>query len=127
MSVKASKFNLARDATGINVVSVKTVNPPNLVADSAVLVNASSDSFLLHIDREDLDWMELRRHINLTPLEGKSITLTIEPMGLDISGYVVKTFMLGDGMFALDVNFGNKYSSYFKECLLDLLPSTDEI
>lgn len=127
MSVKASKLSLAKDVTGINVVSVKTVNPPNLIADSAVLVNASSDSFLLHIDREDLDWIELRRHINLTPLEGKSITLTIEPMGLDISGYVVKTFMLGDGMFALDVNFGNKYSSYFKECLLDLLPSTDEV
>ncbi len=127
MSVGASKKNLVKDVVGVKVISVRTVNPPNLIANSAVLVNASNDSFLVHIDRVDLKWIELRRHINLTPLEGKSITLTLEPMNLDISGYVVQTIMLGNGMFALNVNFGNKYSNYFKECLFDLLPSTDEV
>lgn len=127
MSSEASKSSLVKDIAGINVISVRTVNPPNLVANSAVLVNASNDSFELHVDRVNLDWIELRRHVNLTPLEGKSITLTLEQMNLELGGYVVKTNMLGDGMFAVNVNFGNKYSSYFKDCLFDLLPDSDEI
>lgn len=118
--------HLVKNVTGVKATCIQTVDPSNLVLNNAVLVNASSGSLMFHTDRANLISKELKRHINLSPMEGKFITFTLEPMGLDISGYVVKTYMLGKGIYGFDVNLGNE-PHYFKECLFDLLPGNRQI
>ena len=118
--------HLVKNVTGIKATCVQTVDPSNLVLNSAVLVNASNDSLMFHVDRASLVSQELKQHINLNPIEGKFITFTLEPMNLDISGYVVKTYMLGKCIYGFDVNLSNE-SHYFKECLFDLLPGIKQM
>ena len=112
-----------KSVSGIKVVSVNTLHPPELIANKALLTKVTNEGFSITIKRCNLVSPELKCNVGLSPIEGKQISLTIEQMDLNLSGYIVKTYMLGGGNSSMDISFSREYSDYFKDCLFDLIPS----
>lgn len=53
--------------------------------------------------------------------------LQIDEMNLELSGTVKRTKMVGRGVFEIGIDFSEDAPDYWRECLLDLLPTPDEM
>jgi hypothetical protein len=91
-----------------------------------VIVNASAHGMLLHIRREDLIPRSLKNSLTLEPLVGDLVVIKIEEMNLELSGKVARTKLLGKEGFELAIDYSNDAPQYWRECLMDLLPTPQE-
>ena len=113
----------------INFIPVKnltTLDPFNIVSKYAEIVDASSTGFLLYVSRGNLVPKNLRTNLSLKPLEGERVILKIQDMDLDIDGTITRTRFIGDGTFEIAVDFSTDAPEYWRECLIDLLPGSEE-
>lgn len=113
----------------LNYITVKNLallEPFTIIAKGAELVDASSTGFLLHIHRNELIPKHLRGNLSLKPLEGEKIMLRIDQMELDLDGKISRTRFIGNGIFEIAIDFSAEAPEYWRECLLDLLPSSEE-
>ena len=98
-----------------------------LVAREAYIVDVSSDGFLVKITRQHLEDENLKNNLSLEDLEGKTLALYLPDMGVDLDGTVVRTQHVGRGVFEMALKFSEDTPKYWRECLVDLLPSLGEI
>jgi hypothetical protein len=110
----------------IQVKNLSTLEPFTIISKTAEIVDASSTGFLLYINRKDLVPKHLRANLSLKPLEGERIVLKIEAMELEIDGIISRTKFVGNGIFEIAIDFSEDAPEYWRECLIDLLPSTEE-
>ena len=47
-------------------------------------------------------------------------------MNLELDGKIARTSYIGDGVFEIAVDFSETAPTYWRECLLDLLPDQGE-
>jgi hypothetical protein len=88
------------------------------------IVEASSSGILIHFKREDFLKPELRSNLNLDVLIGHKVFFNIHEMNLEITGTVARAQFLGKKGFYVAVDYSSEAPEYWRECLIDLLPST---
>lgn len=90
------------------------------------IVDASPRGFLVMISRKDLVPKNLRNNLDLSELIGKRVAMHLPQMGLDLDGIVKRTRHRGHGQFEVGIKFSDDVPEYWRECLVDLLPSPGE-
>lgn len=90
------------------------------------IINASTQGMLLHIRREDIIPRSLKNTLTLDSLVGDLVVIRIEEMNLELSGKVSRTRLLGKEGFEIALDYTNDAPEYWRECLMDLLPTPQE-
>jgi hypothetical protein len=98
-----------------------------VIAKIGCIVDASTKGFLLSIQREDLVPTELRQNLSLEGLVGQQVVLFLPQMNLDLDGSITRAKHKGKGQYEIAVNFSADVPEYWRECLVDLLPSPGEM
>lgn len=91
-----------------------------------VIINASPQGMLLHVKRDDLIPKALRGSLTLDILVGDSVVIKIDEMNLELSGAITRTKFLGKEGFELAIDYSTDAPLYWRECLMDLLPTPEE-
>lgn len=97
------------------------------IARYGEIIEASSTGLLILIKRDDLIPHTLRGQLNLDSLVGDKVFLHLEDMNLEISGTVRRTQFKGKKGFLVAVDYSSEAPEYWRECLMDLLPSPGEL
>lgn len=97
------------------------------IAKNCEIIEASATGLLLHISREGLIPAALRKNLSLDCLVGDRIFMHLEEMNLEISGVITRTQLLGKKGFHLAIDYTDEAPQYWRECLMDLLPTPGEI
>lgn len=105
----------------ISISNITTLLHFEKIASKAVLVDASSSGFLMHIDRKDLIPEHLRQNLSIESVDGEPVVMVIEQMDLELSGRIARTKYVGKGLFEVAVDFSDDAPEYWRECLFDLL------
>lgn len=116
-----------KETTPIKVTHLTTMDDFAKIARNCDVVEASSSGLLLHVKREDLLPVALRRNLTLDVLIGEKVFMRLEDMNLDISGSVARTQLLGKAGFLVAVDYSEDAPEYWRECLAELLPRPGEI
>jgi len=116
-----------KETTPIKVTHLTTMDDFAKIARNCDVVEASASGLLLHIKREDLLPVSLRRNLTLDVLIGEKVFMRLEDMNLDISGSVARTQLLGKAGFLVAVDYSEDAPEYWRECLAELLPRPGEI
>ncbi|MFK8137931.1 MAG: hypothetical protein AB8E15_06205 [Bdellovibrionales bacterium] len=93
---------------------------PNF-AQRAELVDLSVNGMLIHVTRDNLS-KTLKNNFNLDDLEGRFITLNIDPMELEMDALIVRTKRIDKNTFELALDYSEGVPEYWRECLFDLIP-----
>lgn len=105
----------------ISVTNITTLLHFEKIAEQALLVDASSSGFLMHINRKDLVPEHLRSNLNISIVEGEPVMMMISQMELELNGKIARTKYIGKGVFEVAVDFSDDAPEYWRECLFDLL------
>ncbi len=111
----------------VEVIEIVDLDSTDTVASKGVLIDASSSGFLIHIDRRDLVNQNYRESLSLDAIIGKTLSVEIENMKLDVIGQVIRTRRIGTSIFELAIDYSEDAPQYWRECLLDLLPKSGEL
>lgn len=98
----------------------------NVIAHCGCVVDASVGGVLLQIERCDLVSEDLKRNLNIDEIVGQNVALYLPDMSLDLDGFIVRADHIGKGQYQIAIEFSQDIPEYWRECLLDLLPSSDE-
>lgn len=91
------------------------------------IIEASSTGLLILVQRDDLVAPHLRKNLNIDELIGERVYLRLDDMNLELSGVVARTQFLGKKGFHIAVDYTDEAPEYWRECLMDLLPTPGEI
>lgn len=132
MSLKAKPLNNGRvaprkEVSPILVSYLTSLQDFTRIARNCEIVEASSSGLLLLIKREDLLPPALRKTLSLDVLVGENIFMHLQDMNLEISGRIARTQLLGKKGFHLAIDYSDDAPEYWRECLMDLLPSPGEM
>ncbi len=97
------------------------------ICTKAQIIDTSISGFLLLIARKDLLINDLKGNLTLDALKGMSISLYVHQMELELDGTIGLTRHRGKGMFEVVVSFSPDTPTYWRECLVDLLPQAGEL
>lgn len=126
MKAERKRQEMRRDLEPIRVDSITSLDWVSPIARGGSIVNASASGFKLILHRTDFVPKYLRSNLSLDSLIGERVLIFIRDMNLEISGSVARTKHIGSGEFELAVDFSEDAPQYWRECLLDLLPSPGE-
>ncbi len=98
-----------------------------LLVREAFIVDISAKGLLLQIHRDHIVPKTLRGGINLDDLIGEHIMISIDIMDLDIDGFVTRTKYAGNNTFEIGIDYSQGTPEYWRECLVDLMPSTGDL
>lgn len=97
------------------------------IARYGEVTEASANGLLLMVKREDLIPLSLRGGLNIDALVGDKVFIHLEDMNLEISGTVKRTEFKGKKGFLIAVDYSSDAPEYWRECLMDLLPTPGEL
>ena len=119
------KFRAAprRDLGSLTLDSFASLENLEKLANYGQLIEASITGILIRFQREDFIKKELRSHLNVDELLGQKVYFRIHEMDLEISGVVRRTEFQGKKGFLVAVDYSHDAPEYWRECLMDLLPS----
>lgn len=112
-----------KDLAKLTLDSFSSLDNLQKLAKFGQIVEASSSGILIKFRREDFVSKELRSNLNIDQLVGQDIFFTIHEMNLEISGKVARTKFLGKDGFLVAVDYTADAPEYWRECLMDLLPT----
>lgn len=88
------------------------------------IIEASASGILIKMDRSDFLNKDLRSTLSIDFLVGKKVFFNIHEMDLEISGKIARTKYLGkDKGYIIAVDYSSDSPEYWRECLMDLLPT----
>lgn len=116
-----------KDVAPLTITTISSLENLAKIAKGGNLVEASTSGFLLIIQRDNLVPVEFRRNLNLDSLIGHKILIHLQDLNLEISGRVARTRLRGKEGFEIGVDYTDDAPEYWRECLVDLLPSPGEI
>jgi len=93
---------------------------------NGIILNASPQGMLLHVKRDDIIPKSLKGSLTLDSLVGDLIVVKIDEMNLELSGAITRTKFLGKDGFELAIDYSSDSPLYWRECLMDLLPTPEE-
>lgn len=108
----------------ITIDSLASLENLEKFAKYGELIEASSTGVLVKVLRKDLTQKKLREHLNIDSLLEKPVYFNIHEMELEISGVIKRTQYVGDGAFIIAIDYRFDAEEYWRECLMDMLPTT---
>ncbi len=120
------RINNRKEVYPLKISSVSTVETMTKLIRFGIILNASAKGFLILVKREDLIPKSLRSELNLDVIVGDSVVIKIEEMNLDITGTIARTKFLGKEGFEVAIDYTLDAPEYWRECLMDLLPTPKE-
>lgn len=111
---------------GIEIYDLTSLSNYKVIARHGRIVNASRTGFLIQVSRQSLIPEELRDNLNLAATLGQAVVLYLPQMNLDLEGVITRAKHIGRGEFIVAVDFSNEVPEYWRDCLVDLLPSPGE-
>lgn len=116
-----------KNVEGVQFNDLTSITNYIVIARGGKIVNASTNGFLIEVERDDLVPDELRENLSLEATLGQQVALYLPQMNLDLDGTITRTTHLGRGRFAIAIDFSYDVPEYWRACLIDLLPSPGEI
>lgn len=127
MAAEKNRIAYRKETEAISVSNLTALDHFAQLARSAHIVDISSTGIQLHVHRDDLLPELLRSSLNLDSLIGEHIMMEIDLMNLDIDGLITRTKPIGQGWFELGIDYSAGAPEYWRECLVDLIPTPGEI
>jgi hypothetical protein len=115
-----------KDIAEIYVLNVKDLNSNEVLFSRAEVLDVSVTGLLLSVKRDEIVAMSLRSTLTMSLLHDVSVGFTIEVMDTYIEGTIKRTKLHGRGEFLIAVDFREDAPEYWRESLVDLLPSKDD-
>jgi UDP-N-acetylglucosamine pyrophosphorylase len=112
-----------KDLAQLTLDSFSSLENLEKLAKHGKIIEASTSGILIHFLREDFIKKELRTNLNIDSLIGAKVYFNIHEMDLEISGTIARTQFLGKKGFHVAVDYSSDAPEYWRECLMDLLPS----
>lgn len=116
-----------KSVDGIEVSELTSLSNYRVLAKKGIIMDASITGLLIRIDRKDLVPEDLKTNLSLDSLVGQQVVLFLPQMNLDLDGTVNRTAHKGRGSFEIAIVFSKEVPEYWRECLIDLLPSPGEL
>lgn len=110
----------------IHIESLTSLDHFSLLARTGRIVDASATGFLLHVHRKDLVPKVLRDNLSIDCILNERVKMSISEMNLEIDGKITRTRLIGNKTFEIAIDFSETAPEYWRECLLELLPSVGE-
>lgn len=123
---KASRAAPRRDITPLEVSSLSSLESLAKIARYGEIIEASTTGFKMIVRREDLIPASLRKNLNIDALLGQKVLLHLPQMNIEISGRVARTKLMGKQGYEIGIDFSEDAPEYWRECLLELLPTPGE-
>lgn len=131
MSVGNSKYNRRvaprKEVSPIHVSYLTSLDDFAKIAKNCEITEASATGLLLLIKREDIIPQALRKTLSLDALIGDRVFMHLEEMNLEVSGVITRTQLSGKKGFYVAIDYSEDAPEYWRECLMDLLPSPGEL
>ncbi len=125
--MKADKrLSNRKEVYPLRISSLSVLDNMTKLVRHGIILNASPQGMLLHIKREDIIPRSLRGSLTLDALIGDLIAVKIDDMDLELSGAITRTKFLGKRGFELAIDYSSDAPLYWRECLMDLLPTPEE-
>lgn len=116
-----------KETSPVFVSYIASMENLSKLTKKAEIIEASSTGLLIHVSREELVAGSLRKNLNIDTLIGERVLLRLDDMNLELSGTVARTKFLGKAGFHIAVDYTDEAPEYWRECLMDLLPTPGEI
>lgn len=116
-----------REIEPLMISNLCSLNTLSKIAKSGQVVEASSSGLLVTLNRFDLIPQFLRSNLDLSTLLGEKVLIHLPQMELEIVGTITRTRFLGKGHFEIGIDYSSEAPEYWRECLMDLLPTPGEI
>ena len=110
----------------IHVLNVKNIANGEVFFSRASVVDVSPTGLLLRVQREDILALSLRSTLTLSHIHNVSVGFTIEVMDTYLEGFISRTKAEGKGDFLAAVDFREDAPDYWRQCFVDLLPTSDD-
>ncbi|MEK6629085.1 MAG: hypothetical protein AABY53_10705 [Bdellovibrionota bacterium] len=120
---KSTGKNSDQELVKLTIDSFTSLDNLQKLAKYGQIIEASSSGILIKFKREDFVSKELRSNLNIDQLLAQSIFFNIHEMNLEISGVVARTKFLGKDGFLVAVDYTSDAPEYWRECLMDLMPT----
>ncbi len=111
----------------IQINDLTAVTDYSVIAKTGQIVNASTNGFLVEIDRCDLVPEDLKKNLTLEATLGQQVVLYLPQMNLDLDGTISRTTHQGRGKYIVAIEFSPDVPEYWRACLIDLLPNPGEM
>jgi len=112
-----------KDLVKLTISSMSSQESLQKLAKAGQIIEASASGILIKIKRSDFVSKELKSNLNIDQLLGKSVYFKIHEMNLEIGGVVARTKFLGKDGFMIAIDYTVDAPEYWRECLMDLLPT----
>ena len=121
----ARKYRTAprKDLAKLTIDSFSSLDSLQKLAKYGQIIEASSSGILIKFKRTDFVDKQLKSNLNIDDLIGKDVYFNIHEMNLEISGTVARTRFLGKEGFLVAIDYTTDAPEYWRECLMDLLPT----
>ena len=119
----APRKGLGKDLTKLTIDAFSSLDSLQRLAKSGQIIEASSSGILIKFKRSDFVDKDLKSNLNIDHLIGKNVYFNIHEMNLEISGKVARTKFLGKEGFLIAIDYTADAPEYWRECLMDLLPT----
>lgn len=116
-----------KEVSPIHISYLTSLDDFAKIARNCEITEASSSGILLRVKREDLIPVALRNVLTLDALIGDRVFMHLEEMNLEISGVITRTQLIGKKGFCIAIDYSDEAPEYWRECLMDLLPTPGEI
>ncbi|MBK9294063.1 MAG: hypothetical protein IPM57_06395 [Oligoflexia bacterium] len=115
-----------KDVVEIYVLNIKNLNTNEVLFSRAEVLDVSATGMLLAVKRDEIVALSLRSTLTMSLLHDIDVGFTIEVMDTYIEGAIKRTKPRGRGEFLIAVDFREDAPEYWRESLVDLLPTKDE-
>ena len=119
----APRRQISKDLAKLTLDSLSSMDSLQKLAKFGQIVEASSSGILIRFKRDDFVAKELRSNLNIDHLVGQNVFFNIHEMDLEITGKVARTKFLGKDGFVIAIDYTADAPEYWRECLMDLLPT----
>lgn len=119
----APRKQVNKDLAKLTLDSFSSMDSLQKLAKFGQIVEASACGILIRFKRDDFVAKELRTNLSIDHLVGQNVFFNIHEMDLEISGKVARTKFLGKDGFVIAIDYTTDAPEYWRECLMDLLPT----
>jgi len=116
-----------KKVTPISIGYISSMMNLTKITRNCEIIQASSSGILVRVKRESLVLGNLRKNLSLDSLVGVHVFMHLDQMNLDISGIIKRTQLGGKKDFLIAIDYSDDSPEYWRECLIELLPSPGEI
>lgn len=119
----ALRKEINKEEAKLTLDSISSMENLEKLAKYGEIIEASATGILIRVERKDFLSKELRSNLNIDQLIGKEVFFNIHEMDLEISGKIARTKFVGKKGFIIAVDYSSDSPEYWRECLMDFLPT----